>query len=160
MLPLLTAKPAVAHTCAPVGRAVLTSTTSSDWVGPLARPVSLHGRDVSLREALDRIAAAARLRLSYAAELLPLSRPVCLAYESAPAGQVLADLLVGTRLHPVAAGSDQVVLAPDNSTPHRSEEHTSELQSRRDLVCRLLLEKKKKDISIDSFIYINFTTRY
>src|SRR6266496_6318207 len=30
------------------------------------------------------------------------------------------------------------------STP-RSEEHTSELQSRRDLVCRLLLEKKKKN---------------
>src|SRR5690349_22114769 len=27
--------------------------------------------------------------------------------------------------------------------PQRSEEHTSELQSRRDLVCRLLLEKKK-----------------
>ena len=27
---------------------------------------------------------------------------------------------------------------------HRSEEHTSELQSRRNLVCRLLLEKKKK----------------
>src|SRR5207247_7152321 len=27
---------------------------------------------------------------------------------------------------------------------HRSEEHTSELQSRVDLVCRLLLEKKKK----------------
>src|SRR2546421_7595620 len=26
---------------------------------------------------------------------------------------------------------------------HRSEEHTSELQSRSDLVCRLLLEKKK-----------------
>src|SRR5712664_4613328 len=28
----------------------------------------------------------------------------------------------------------------------RSEEHTSELQSRSDLVCRLLLEKKKKKI--------------
>src|SRR5699024_11257550 len=28
--------------------------------------------------------------------------------------------------------------------PERSEEHTSELQSRFDLVCRLLLEKKKK----------------
>src|SRR5690606_41191086 len=27
----------------------------------------------------------------------------------------------------------------------RSEEHTSELQSRENLVCRLLLEKKKKD---------------
>src|SRR5690349_22521168 len=29
----------------------------------------------------------------------------------------------------------------------RSEEHTSELQSRRDLVCRLLLEKKNQDIA-------------
>src|SRR5256712_13650301 len=29
----------------------------------------------------------------------------------------------------------------------RSEEHTSELQSRSDLVCRLLLEKKKKSIN-------------
>src|SRR2546430_10379047 len=28
--------------------------------------------------------------------------------------------------------------------PHRSEEHTSELQSQSNLVCRLLLEKKKK----------------
>src|SRR5438874_11954516 len=32
----------------------------------------------------------------------------------------------------------------------RSEEHTSELQSRRDLVCRLLLEKKKKKNTQDS----------
>src|SRR5438874_7925500 len=31
----------------------------------------------------------------------------------------------------------------------RSEEHTSELQSRRDLVCRLLLEKKKKYIRVN-----------
>src|SRR5438034_3672199 len=31
-------------------------------------------------------------------------------------------------------------------TPDRSEEHTSELQSHSDLVCRLLLEKKKKRI--------------
>src|SRR5215471_2699939 len=30
----------------------------------------------------------------------------------------------------------------------RSEEHTSELQSRRDLVCRLLLEKKKNFVSV------------
>src|SRR3712207_8433591 len=32
----------------------------------------------------------------------------------------------------------------------RSEEHTSELQSRQYLVCRLLLEKKKRDASVDS----------
>src|SRR2546422_6061777 len=31
--------------------------------------------------------------------------------------------------------------------PNRSEEHTSELQSRLHLVCRLLLEKKKKKIN-------------
>src|SRR5690349_23816386 len=36
----------------------------------------------------------------------------------------------------------------------RSEEHTSELQSRRDLVCRLLLEKKKKK-KISSLKQIN-----
>src|SRR3989440_1301259 len=33
---------------------------------------------------------------------------------------------------------------PRGLPPPRSEEHTSELQSRSDLVCRLLLEKKKK----------------
>src|SRR6266536_5519539 len=44
------------------------------------------------------------------------------------------------RLGPVAPG----MTAP--SLRHwRSEEHTSELQSRVDLVCRLLLEKKKKN---------------
>src|SRR5438874_2104933 len=43
-------------------------------------------------------------------------------------------------------GHDRRALAGFLETPghRRSEEHTSELQSRRDLVCRLLLEKKKK----------------
>src|SRR5206468_10135399 len=35
----------------------------------------------------------------------------------------------------------------------RSEEHTSELQSRSDLVCRLLLEKKKKKSSIHTYTH-------
>src|SRR5436190_17211700 len=34
---------------------------------------------------------------------------------------------------------------PPRRGPPRSEEHTSELQSHSDLVCRLLLEKKKKN---------------
>src|SRR2546429_5895453 len=40
---------------------------------------------------------------------------------------------------------DQILLAPDRECAFacRSEEHTSELQSRLHLVCRLLLEKKK-----------------
>src|SRR2546421_5485901 len=41
-----------------------------------------------------------------------------------------------------AVGPDLPVLLRDGEG--RSEEHTSELQSRSDLVCRLLLEKKKK----------------
>src|SRR5207302_11016196 len=37
-----------------------------------------------------------------------------------------------------------VAIDDDGSAQTRSEEHTSELQSRENLVCRLLLEKKKK----------------
>src|SRR5256712_6866905 len=37
------------------------------------------------------------------------------------------------------------VMEDGSSAEIRSEEHTSELQSRSDLVCRLLLEKKKKN---------------
>src|SRR5438105_11124155 len=52
----------------------------------------------------------------------------------------------------------QPVLVADRAAPllveHRSEEHTSELQSRVDLVCRLLLEKKKRqtvrDVPLDT----------
>src|SRR2546422_2980467 len=48
-------------------------------------------------------------------------------------------------LHLLAvAGIDDEVALGDLALVHRSEEHTSELQSRLHLVCRLLLEKKKK----------------
>src|SRR2546430_4116540 len=40
---------------------------------------------------------------------------------------------------------ERSVPADGNVTVHRSEEHTSELQSQSNLVCRLLLEKKKKN---------------
>src|SRR5438874_6954962 len=43
------------------------------------------------------------------------------------------------------AAARQMASVPSmTGSEDRSEEHTSELQSRRDLVCRLLLEKKKK----------------
>src|SRR5256884_4718230 len=42
-------------------------------------------------------------------------------------------------------------LSPVMKTEARSEEHTSELQSRLHLVCRLLLEKKKKPANSDLF---------
>src|SRR5207237_10728956 len=46
--------------------------------------------------------------------------------------------------------SDLILPATDTPGAKRSEEHTSELQSHLNLVCRLLLEKKKQ--------YINTTT--
>src|SRR5437868_9819355 len=45
------------------------------------------------------------------------------------------------RLH--LGGRAKARFDSDTAPYHRSEEHTSELQSRFDLVCRLLLEKKK-----------------
>src|SRR3712207_8416462 len=45
--------------------------------------------------------------------------------------------------HGLAWGTGDVLGA---SLDHRSEEHTSELQSRQYLVCRLLLEKKKNKV--------------
>src|SRR2546428_13900984 len=48
--------------------------------------------------------------------------------------------------HPVVrGGQERIVHVPGEGV--RSEEHTSELQSRSDLVCRLLLEKKKDHCS-------------
>src|SRR2546430_11902621 len=41
---------------------------------------------------------------------------------------------------------------PELNRPGRSEEHTSELQSQSNLVCRLLLEKKKKTEKIISVL--------
>src|SRR5690349_23967070 len=43
--------------------------------------------------------------------------------------------------------------------PERSEEHTSELQSRRDLVCRLLLEKKNNTKIVTQFTKLHDTIR-
>src|SRR5437773_8434519 len=51
------------------------------------------------------------------------------------------------RLHHELASELDAVPLGHGSTPieFRSEEHTSELQSHHDLVCRLLLEKKKNN---------------
>src|SRR6476661_4146326 len=43
--------------------------------------------------------------------------------------------------------------------PSRSEEHTSELQSHLNLVCRLLLEKKKNDAVVDASGHLNILLR-
>jgi outer membrane receptor protein involved in Fe transport len=85
---------------------------SRGWSAPLDRRVTVHGRGLALGDALDRVAAAARIRLSYSPDGLALDRLVCLAYDSVAAGEVLSDLLAGSALLPVPAGDDQVVLTP------------------------------------------------
>src|SRR3712207_7226359 len=65
----------------------------------------------------------------------------------APVGRGLrvALLPAGERVHHlVTVVVRQAVEQDVEELPVRSEEHTSELQSRQYLVCRLLLEKKKK----------------
>src|SRR3712207_7403994 len=54
--------------------------------------------------------------------------------------RVVGQTQVGDGVAHLAPGEEVACAA------HRSEEHTSELQSRQYLVCRLLLEKKKKHV--------------
>src|SRR5436309_12044743 len=54
--------------------------------------------------------------------------------------------------------SGYLVNAERGNAPGRSEEHTSELQSRENLVCRLLLEKKKNKKEINTLTTANKIT--
>src|SRR5437868_9490596 len=81
------------------------------------------------RRSSDLIAPFLKLADSFA------SGPRTLSTMSAALAASAADLAI---FAPAAANSASGMDEP------RSEEHTSELQSRFDIVCRLLLEKKKK----------------
>src|SRR5438876_1477909 len=64
-----------------------------------------------------------------------LFRSISVVFKNGDERAHLGDMLAGSRFEPRNAGGPSSV---------RSEEHTSELQSPVHLVCRLLLEKKKK----------------
>src|SRR2546429_6701891 len=81
---------------------------------------------------------------------------------SVPAGNVSASALGAHRVvdWPPHSGGPGGRRAPGRTLHSpRSEEHTSELQSRLHLVCRLLLEKKKKYIS-DGYFYQSSTFEF
>src|SRR3712207_8304068 len=63
---------------------------------------------------------------------------------AATASRLNASGKVRRFLPPLSTIDTSQALQPIRSVRSRSEEHTSELQSRQYLVCRLLLEKKKK----------------
>src|SRR3712207_8623673 len=66
--------------------------------------------------------------------------------------KIIEEITKGKLISTICSSEDLVDIGKDNTTFNekftikkmRSEEHTSELQSRQYLVCRLLLEKKKK----------------
>src|SRR5690606_41794797 len=86
-------------------------------------------------------------------DALPISRIFnpCIARASAPfpsASTIMCTWLPSTAKCTTRAPNRSFALRRHSrTTPNdpRSEEHTSELQSRENLVCRLLLEKKKKN---------------
>ena len=106
------------HDGSVVGRqpACTTPAASDDraalWAPPLDRIVTVRLEEGSVRDAIDRLATAARVELSYSAELLPTTRRACLVAERVPVGAVLETLLAGTGLRPIVLASTQVVLAP------------------------------------------------
>jgi len=111
-LPLVSFQSAGAQLpCAPASRAVSTGAQRSEAPAILQRRITLRARNIPLRSALDRIAAAARIRISYSAEAIPLDRIVCLDYESESLRQVFSQLL-GESVRPVAVGADQIALTP------------------------------------------------
>ena len=111
------ALPAQPHVCS---TSVVDSSSSGEaaWSPPLDRSITVRATNLSLRDALDRVATAARIRLSYSAEQVPLDRAVCVSADASPAGRVLADLLTGTNVAAVVVGSDQVVLTPRPRPTH------------------------------------------
>src|SRR2546428_6870183 len=72
-------------------------------------------------------------------DALPICRPwrCCCSRADSPANPTARG---GT-----PPGRTRAEAPPRSRSAPRSEEHTSELQSRSDLVCRLLLEKKKRE---------------
>src|SRR3712207_7542015 len=118
--------------------------------------------------------AASRLRTRLCAPVMPVAGSVARPVLPSPARTAVAGRVVSTPSSAAAAsrvadslvgvviglswargrtcGAADLVDGPFRPTKnpschgHRSEEHTSELQSRQYLVCRLLLEKKKTTI--------------
>src|SRR5438034_5326688 len=91
-------------------------------------------------------AAAARRPLSLRTDFPPLSFPLAGARRRLDPTRAPGRRGDAAWYHRIAEAISRefAALMPPKRARRRSEEHTSELQSHSDLVCRLLLEKKKK----------------
>src|SRR5437773_1104039 len=105
-------------------------------------------RMLSFTEPMRSLRPAARPSAAVAAVPAPAPAPISPVARSRPAAAVTTAWR--TRGTPPTAPTTTATAAPLRSGPPRvtrSEEHTSELQSHHDLVCRLLLEKKKNTLT-------------
>jgi len=116
---MLASSSAGAQSTCSSSNAFLASVTT--WSPPLDRRVSLHARDISLREALDRLATEGRIRLSYTTEAIPLDSRVCASFDTINLGEALSLLLRGAPVVPVTAGGENVVLAPSQPLQNNGE---------------------------------------
>src|SRR5206468_5737471 len=89
--------------------------------------------DISVRRALSRLLISA----GYQAQTFESVRDLLMNGELGRTACVIVDVRM-----PGPGGLELQEILSQVPVPIRSEEHTSELQSRSDLVCRLLLEKK------------------
>lgn len=90
--------------------------TTTAGASPLERRVTIHVRDVALRDALDRVAVLADIRISYSGDNLPLDRRVTLARDSASVAEVLSELLQPFGVEPRVVAADHIVLVPRPAT--------------------------------------------
>src|SRR5438874_5464870 len=107
----------------------------------------------------DAVTGAAILRgaLEYGVDVTGLAGQVAVLADELEAGRQMVEVVTDRRRrHALRQQPERQqqrrerAYAPAAGLPLRSEEHTSELQSRRDIVCRLLLEKKKATVRLPS----------
>ena len=89
---------------------------AASWSSPLDARVSMHVRDISLRDALDRLTALSGVQLAYSADIVPVDRRVCVGGDRLPVGDMLTALLRGSNVQ-VLVVSGRVVLAPGAKNP-------------------------------------------
>src|SRR5256884_7673305 len=110
--------------------------------GPPIRGKSLRLSPLSVGTSIRRTDSLEQGRSGFYTEIQQIRRVFKLTEEATTLLFLFDELLEGTNSKDRRIGAEGLLKALLNQ---RSEEHTSELQSRLHLVCRLLLEKKKKN---------------
>lgn len=110
------------------GECAATPAARGAWPAPLDRVVTLRAREISLRDALDRLSATAGVRLSYASDLVPLERRVCVSARRQPLGDALAGLVAAFRVEPEAVAG-QAVLVPARAAEGPARERVDVLEA-------------------------------